>query len=52
MCPRAANPSGADVFISHAQDEDGTRAAKLADRLESAGVSVWIDDRSRDPHSV
>jgi TIR domain/Bacterial SH3 domain len=40
------NPRNAEVFISYAQDEDGARAVGLADRLEQAGASVWIAERS------
>jgi hypothetical protein len=43
--PLSSRP-GAEVFISYAQDEDAARALDLADRLEAAGVSVWIADRA------
>ena len=46
MSPSATSPVGTDVFISYAQDEDGVPAADLADRLEAAGVTVWIANRS------
>jgi pimeloyl-ACP methyl ester carboxylesterase/class 3 adenylate cyclase len=46
MSPSAANPEGAEVFISYAQDEDGARALELADHLEAAGLTVWLADRS------
>jgi hypothetical protein len=43
--PLSSRP-GAEVFISYAQDEDAARALDLADRLQGAGVSVWIADRA------
>ena len=34
------------MFVSYAQDEDAARALDLANRLETAGISVWIADRA------
>ena len=34
-----------DLFISYAAEDREAVAAPLADRLESAGLSVWIDGR-------
>ena len=48
MASETANPPGAEVFISYAQDEDHAAALALADRVEGVGATVWIAERSID----
>jgi hypothetical protein len=48
VASETANPPGAEVFISYAQDEDHAAALALADRVEGVGATVWIAERSID----
>ena len=48
MSRGAANPPGAEVFISYAQNADHEPALALADYIEGAGATVWIAERSID----